>query len=318
MRNFILLIIATIGLVSCSADEVIDDINSTSLESLRPNTWQAQVEYGKRNNQITRSDTGKEMPCLVQERYLGQIKSQSEIDVLIEELLADDAVTVLYTIDYSDFDILQVKDVKEAAKELKISDPFQGLKSKLNTQITVGMELIKLEWLFKGKMYNTTAIASNDLGGIIYDAIGSAVIAKRESDIQSNKTMQQNSLPFLKTRSENNANMQVFHIFDTGYSMLGFTLWSYDINVRSLFNAAGVLSDRSVNGRGSSHDLLWSCKAEAKSISGVLNSDKYHEFAWGYVYGMGSISLTFGGSGFTVSGGSSNGVGTMVHRGGAN
>lgn len=301
-------------LVSCTDGVFTDNVDNTSLESLIPDTWQAQVEYGKNNNLNTRSDVDMELPRLVQETYLGKIKSQAEISQLIEELFADDAVTVLYTIDYSDFDILQVKDVKDAIKKLGAADYLEEIKTRLNTRVTVGMDLIKLEWSFRGKKYYTTAIASNNLGGIIYDAIGSAIIARRESDTQS-MLQQENVVPVLKTKSENNESIQRFYRGDTGYSLLGSKLWSYSIIVRSKFNGAGILCDKDLEAEGLSHDFLWSCKADAKTLSGELNRDTYHEFAWGCVYGMGSVSLSFGGSGFTVSGGSSNCVGTEIHHG---
>lgn len=318
MTRNLLLLLAMIGIVltSCSNDASTDNFVNTSFDDpLQLNTWQKQVEYGKNKSGITRSITDKEKPRLVQETYLGKISSQTDIDILMEELFADDAVTVLYTEDFSEFDILHVRDVRQAVKELGVSDHFEKIRSRLDARIAVGMELIKLEWIFKGKTYYTTAIASNDLGGIIYDAIGSAVIDVRAPEPQTKKMMSEEVIPVLRTKSEVDGDkIKRFFISDSGRSSLGFMLWSYSITVRSVFDSSNVLFDRNLNGVGNSHDILWSCKADVRTVSGELYRDKYHEFAWGYAYGFGSVSLSFGGNGFTASGGGGNSIGTEIHR----
>ena len=75
-----------------------------------------------------------------------------------------------------------------------------------------------------------------------------------------------------------------------------------------------ILIDRNLN---ATHSAAYgfTCTADVRTVSGTLNSSKYHEFAWGYSYGSGvSVSLGWNGSGFTISGGGQGATGIEIHR----
>lgn len=310
----LLLTITCIGLASCEYNEFTELENTTSKQAY-PRTWQEQIEYGKNKTAATRSINSSEMPILMQETYLGKIQSQADIDNVLKEIFADDAVTVLYNEDYSEFNLFSVGEIKQAIKELGVNDYFEEIRSRLIARIELGMELIKLEWLYKDEVYQTIAIASNDQGGIIFDAIGSAIVEITPNP--KTKQMMSNTIPVLRSEDESGStSSQNFRKSESGHSGIwGTLLWQFYINVTSEFNSSNKLHSKTMSAEGNSFDSLWSCKAEVSTITGNIDISTYHEFAWGYVCGKGSVSLTFNGAGgFSVSGGSSSGNGIETHR----
>lgn len=203
-------------------------------------------------------------------------------------------------------------------------DPFARIKSDLRKHIRVGMELVELEWKFKGEKIYLLGIVSNEHGGIIYDNIGHFV--KGEAPTSASRNLYVTS-PTLKTRAENGDKdkdgdgddsgsgsgsggtsetivKRFFGIADNDYNFYGVEIWAYSIECESVFTD-GILTDRQLFAY-SDGSLGWSCKAAIKTVSGELYESGYHEFS--YAVGIGylaSITIAFEGSGFTISGGSS-------------
>ena len=253
--------------------------------------------------------------------YKGTIESETERQKLLEELFADTTMVVWYK-DFWHFEILSLKEAKEKAK-VSGGEPYVLIEEQLRTGICIGMEMVDLKWLYKGKTYHSTAIVSNEHGGFVYEHIGYRVIDAEEGSFQEDDYSEMNSLR-TKTSSEGDGSdpnpgggsdiILRFTKMNSVKNAAGMVVATYNITVRSVFNSAGILIDRNLN---ATHSAAYgfTCTADVRTVSGTLNSSKYHEFAWGYSYGSGvSVSLGWNGSGFTISGGGQGATGIEIHR----
>ena len=57
------------------------------------------------------------------------------------------------------------------------------------------------------------------------------------------------------------------------------------------------------------------CKAAAETIGGEEDVSKYHKFAWAWSYGNDTtITISFAGNGFSMTGGDRGASGEEIHR----
>ena len=300
-------------LISCEREVLKGD---EKLDQVEPITWQEQIKYVQNKNRITTKAYDVNKPCLLNYTYKGTIDSEIGRQELLNRLFADTTMVVWYK-DFWHFEILPFKEAKEKAK-VKGCEPYALIEEQLRTGICIGMEMVDLKWLYKGKTYHSTAVVSNEHGGFVYEHIGFRVIDAEKGFFQEDDHLEMNSLR-TKTSSEGDySNSGGCELRSTKMNsienLLGMVVATYKIIVSSVFNSAGILIDRSLNATHSAA-LGFTCTADARTVSGTLNSSKYHEFAWGYSYGSGvSVSLGWNGSGFTISGGGQGATGTEIHR----
>lgn len=314
MKNFKLLICICailLNFTSCDSDVYSEYTSQESGISNQkddsPKTWQEQLEYAKNLNKKQTKSNGGEIQ-LIGYTHKGTIKSDKEVETVVTNLFSDESFIVQYT-DSVNFEIVSVKEAKDIF--LNNENSFKDISSLLMSNVKVGMELIELEWLYKGKTFYSMAIASNKLGGIIYDSIGTFIITSHE---KTTSNTQRNTISRKKTRSEvgNADSIQEFQISDKIKNGFGTVAAEYEIICISYFKNE-ILIDRDLNAYHTAI-LLWSCDADVRTLKGEIDESKYHEFAWGYVYGTGTCSLSFKGSGFTISGGGTGETGTEIHR----
>ena len=275
---FVLLCLAGF-LNSCEREVLKGDEKIVQVE---PATWQEQIKYAQNRNRIGTETYNSDRPCLLNYTYKGTIESETERQKLLEELFADTTMVVWYK-DFWHFEILSLKEAKEKAK-VSGGEPYVLIEEQLRTGICIGMEMVDLKWLYKGKMNSLRTKTSSEGDGSDPNPGGGSDIILR----------------FTKMNSVKNA--------------AGMVVATYNITVRSVFNSAGILIDRNLN---ATHSAAYgfTCTADVRTVSGTLYSSKYHEFAWGYSYGSGvSVSLGWNGSGFTISGGGQGATGTEIHR----
>lgn len=160
-------------------------------------TWQEQVEHAM-NNVSTRS-TQNDI-SLIDYTYKGKIDSQKQISDLLAQLFSDDTYVVTY-LDNINYDIVPLRTIKQQAQAKGINAPNEFLKNQLDSIIKIGMEIIDLEWSYKGKTIHSTAIASNEQGGILYDHIGNMITIPNTKSSNNDELMLHAKLT--KTRSEN-------------------------------------------------------------------------------------------------------------------
>lgn len=310
--NQLLLSIVVLFFVSCNADVFLDS-ESPRLDETVPfsTTWQDQLEYAKNNNNVTTRSSTNEI-YFVGHTYNGKINTKNQISELLEQLFADDADIAMY-LDSLNFEIVPLKIIRQKAQSMGVDDPSETLKHQLDSVIKVGMDIIKLEWRYKGKTFYSTAIASNDKGGIIYDHIGHMIIVPGSHQSQAREV--KSDVKAIKTRSEGGGVTERSFVLqnDGGYNVFGDLVWEYTISCSSFFSSDGILCNRSMVALSDS-SLGWSCDAKVQTINGDIGSSKYHEFAWGHAYrSLLSASVEWSGIGFTISSGSTGATGSLVH-----
>ena len=298
---FVLLCLAGF-LNSCEREVLKGDEKIVQVE---PATWQEQIKYAQNRNRIGTETYNSDRPCLLNYTYKGTIESETERYYVANTQ-----------------ENLTLKEAKEKAK-VSGGEPYVLIEEQLRTGICIGMEMVDLKWLYKGKTYHSTAIVSNEHGGFVYEHIGYRVIDAEEGSFQEDDYSEMNSLR-TKTSSEGDGSdpnpgggsdiILRFTKMNSVKNAAGMVVATYNITVRSVFNSAGILIDRNLN---ATHSAAYgfTCTADVRTVSGTLNSSKYHEFAWGYSYGSGvSVSLGWNGSGFTISGGGQGATGIEIHR----
>ena len=251
--------------MSCNTEILQDSeflhVDGNEIESFQ-HTWQEQVEYAKSKG-VTRLSSDDIV--LVKYIYKGKIENQKQISELLEQMLSDEAEVVTY-LDSVNYDIVPLKTLRENAKLRNIDDPSESLKMRLDSIIKFGMEVIDLEWSYKGRTVYSTAIASNKRGGILYDHIGYMIVMPSNQNIEI-----VSDVNLIKTRSESiEGDRTIFtDVSNYGANEYGKIFWQYRIYCSSTFDGNGILRNRNTN--ASSHaEKGWRCNAQIRTISGEI------------------------------------------------
>ena len=160
--------------------------------SSSPATWQEQIKYVQDRNRIGTETYNSDRPCLLDYTYKGTIDSETERQELLNGLFADTTMVIWYK-DFWHFEILPFKEAKEKAK-VEGYEPYVFIEEQLRTGICIGMEMVDLKWLYKGKTYHSTAIVSNEHGGFVYEHIGYRVIDAEKGFFQEDGYLEVDSL----------------------------------------------------------------------------------------------------------------------------
>ena len=177
MKKLYSLIISLIVFCSCNG-ELFSDLQSDSSEicPIAGKTWQEQLDESIK----TKTKSDKDI-YLNGYTYKGKINSRKEISKILSDMFSESSAIVHYT-DSSllNYEIVSIGSLMQSSSMIKNNDVYGNLKSKLQTIVKEGMELVELEWVYKGEIYYSTAIASNEYGGIIYDNIGTYIIKEKD------------------------------------------------------------------------------------------------------------------------------------------
>ena len=316
-KTFLFLLIHSMFFFSCNSDVNPNRDNDTSAQPTLT-TWQQQLEYAK-NKKRTTTRTGANELSLVEYTYRGTINSEAEIPELIKEFFSEESAFALNGIVPENLVILPIKTIMQDAELLfgytgdkqSLHDfLFANLIHQLEAMITVGMELIDLEWSYKGDTFYSTAVASNDLGGIVFESIGCLILESVE------KTRVEKTTPMVYTRAKSVGVNRFFEETGKARNNAGIAVAEWTITCTSTFNEYGILTYRQLFHYSKPLFLGWSCGANIATVSGTIDVSKFHEFAWAYAYGsFTSISLTFNGISFTLSGGGTLVGESDIHRG---
>lgn len=309
--SLFLLSIVVLFFVSCNAD-ILQDLESSYVEENRiaslQSTWQEQVEYAKSQNVATRSAFDE--VTLIKYTYKGKINTQKQISELLNCLFSDDADVVTY-LDSVNYDIVPLKTIREKAKQMNIDDPSESLRLQLDSVIELGMEVIDLEWSYKGRTVYSTAIASNERGGIIYDHIGHMIATPSNQYVEIEPNVE-----LMKTRSEGTDGDReiITDLSNYGTNKYNKVVWEYRVYCSSTFDGNGILQNRNLFATSDAKEG-WACNAQIRTVSGELGVSNYHEFAWAHAHGENiTISIGWNGTGFTISSGATGASYTLIHR----
>ena len=297
-------------LFSCSTDALQDgdtlEVQKKSVSVQQRSTWEEQVEYALKKSE-TRA--GSSDIRLVKYTYKGKVKNEAEALELLEQMF-DENVNVVRYLDSVNYEIIPLKEYRQ-----KVGDSKEWLKAQLDTVITEGIDVIDFEWNYKGRTITSTAIASNKLGGVLYDHIGCMIVDAREKP-QPKVTNISRSHMYMKTRSESGQMREMFfHLQGSSpEDRMGRPVWEYEILCTSYFDANGILRNRSTVATYYSA-YGWHCEAQARTVSGKIDVSKHHTFAWAHAYRHGgNVAIGWDGFSYSISYGSIGAVGSATHR----
>lgn len=173
MKKIYCVIVVCLSFAACQLEAQKTTLPE-SMQDRMPETWQEQVEYAKKTTAQLVAQ-GKGDLKFVDYNYLGKITSQEQLDDCWERLLGDDTQVVMFPNkdDYETFDIVPLKQERERIGNLEKRDYVKGFRELLDTVVTIGKEMMELEWEYKGKPVHSLAILSH--GKIVFDHIGTAV-----------------------------------------------------------------------------------------------------------------------------------------------
>lgn len=292
---------------------------SSIVSNVQESQWLREVNYSLSLTARVNSD---DQVVLKDYKYLGVIESQEAKEELIDDIFHKGALTVRCDSESKNVGFWTWDELNAYYKEE--NDEFID---KVCDLIKVGeTEVLEMSWLYQGVMYKSKAIVDKT-DGIIFDNIASYAIDysnKSPQKINHRKerlsTRALDSLGMrdsLDSMSADSSRIFTFELSDVSNEIelvSGKVAWWYNICVESVFDDNGILISRRCNASSNS-ELGWSCEAEAETISGELYSSPYHEFAWAWAYGNDNttITISFVGNGFSITGGMRKSKGTEIH-----
>lgn len=136
--------------------------------------WKEQVEFVKECAEKNMKDLK-----LVGYKELGEISSQPQLDEYLKRTFADDTKGVFYLNETGTrYEILPLKEGREKERSMRQKDTYDLIQKQLTKELKIGMELIELQWEYKGEAFNSVAVAHED-GKFVYDSIGSLVLLEK-------------------------------------------------------------------------------------------------------------------------------------------
>ena len=112
-------------------------------------------------------------------KELDEISSQQQLDEYLKRSFADDTKGVFYLNETGTrYEILPLKEGREKERSMRQKDTYDLIQQQLTKELKIGMELIELQWEYKGEAFNSVAVAHKD-GKFVYDSIGSLVLFEK-------------------------------------------------------------------------------------------------------------------------------------------
>ncbi len=321
MKKYLSLLMAIVmvsTVASCSRT-INEDLSVANPETrTEKSIWEHQLDYAMEHNTVV-----KDFPLkLLGYKQIGSITNESDIDSYIKSIYSDDAyIAVSAPLSEQKYEIFQYRDIINGERDFDVATIFEKQQTYLRSKISINTHIIELTWQYKDKKFTSLALAADGETGLFYDNIITYVPSPRPNDKPAwmKYTKEFNKSKGTKqTRVIENDSI-AYSIFEktdqsSGTGFTGDPLWYYKIECVSKFRKAdGVYVGIDVMRAEFDSSFPYDCKADIRDIEGEPYSSTSHRFAWGYVYGYGSVSISFGGSSFTVSGGEKGANGVEVH-----
>lgn len=301
--------VASLLLNSCSNDLFDFEMNDSStqtnyyvFDNLResdfPKTWEQQLEFSKQEHGINR---GENAILLNSYSILETINTEGKIRTTIDEMFSDSMGIAIQGFDGTK--IFMISDYCSYYKDLDY-DIFGEIKTCLDTLITVGMKIVKLNWKQKNSYYNTIAIVSDSLNRVVYDNIASNTRINEKKDLI--RSMMSGGLRGITpTKEDHNdgSRTQITTVSDKFIDANTNTGWEYNIVMSSTYNSEGKLISLPQPSATYRMYGTYGCKAECKITSGTVNESYGASFvyAWGYASGH-PVSISYNSGSYTING----------------
>lgn len=280
----------------------------------QPDIWQEQMEFAKKHcERISKSSVnGIEF---IGYTYKGKIETQEQKDDIFNKMFDGDTYVVKYPGE-TFFEIVTYRELRKEAKSKGQVEPGLLLRKQLESAVTVGMDIVEVEWKYKGKTIKSIAIASNNEGGILYEHIGNMITIPDTGNKYSSEDIRI-AIENPQTRTMSETTERSFEIEPHGdFCAYGKCTWECSIKcVSTFYTNDGILAGRSATAEYDS-SIGWYCSADVCIISGDIDNSKFSEFSWGYAYSnQEHVTINAGPLGVTIIPGYASGKSaTIVHR----
>ncbi len=195
-KHFVLLAIALLTSVLSMAESTFVDSGITykitsdsTVNRIKPketdNAWKKQLDNVLRKQ--TRNASQK--LSLIEYNYDKEILSLTDLDDGLDEIFADTTYIAYQNyVDY-DFEIYRIGDAKKSEYDsIRTRIDFDLFRDYMYTELRPAIEegiklhLIKLKWLYNGKVVYSIAIATDEKG-LLFDTIGHFIVVNRKTTI---------------------------------------------------------------------------------------------------------------------------------------
>lgn len=176
---FICMVLGTLS--SCNNESCLSDNEDNGTES---SLWQQQLELIKSSSQKTISKSlfiKDSKLSLVNYNVLSKISTESDLQQLKEEILADNSYFPFYNVANNKIEIKTLKEIASQEKVEGITYSPERLGTFLNETLSLGMTKVELEWMCDSQIYKTICVVS-DKNGIAYDNIISNTLCINEEE----------------------------------------------------------------------------------------------------------------------------------------
>jgi hypothetical protein len=314
---------------SCSNEMIDIELENQSLSTLKSNTKLLSPDEFEYFGEIIKCQNGelkwqKQLSLILKDndrlkgndivlkdfKYTGKIGSIEELEQIKTEIIGNAVLPVYHSPGV--FEVCKRNDV--SSKEFKsfldtlipTSKSYIVETEYLQNIFEEGdMGTVELEWAYKGNKLNTIALVS-DKNGIVYDNLLYFVhfieTKESKSEIGLNTTLR------LKSGTEDQSGPVSYNFKreDCAYNYYGIKIWSYSIVC--LISGMNNNGQKSIDGcfaeAFSTAAFGFSADARIQKKAIETGDDGFVDFAWAYAYGtMVSISISWNGTGFTISGG---------------
>jgi hypothetical protein len=284
--------------------------------------WEAQLNKIIENNYLLEPSELE----LAGYQHIRKIDNLDELKIIKAEIINNNSLYPIYNENSEKFTIVK-KDMPELKLflDMLIPDseyakslvPVESGKSLLSNAryffVKNDLGVVHVEWKHKGKIHYTTCLVS-EKKGIVYDSFLYFIhfrIGQGESIGTIPTTISR--LKSTNIEEEGEPIHYYFTKWDAGHNLYGQILWKYDINCMvtgTLVGSQKSITDKSMDAY---HDAMWPfwyCDAKVNSKSFVTGVNGHLDFAWGWTYKYAtSVSLTWNGIGFTMTGGGTGSTG---------
>ncbi len=211
-------------------------------------------------------------------QHLGAVDGEKEKLAVLDEIFADDAVTVVNSSDV--FSIVEWGDSRAFTSE----DREKFKKRVYNAIAREPIEVVELSWAYRDRDYKSKALVGHD--GIVYDNIASFAIdysANAENKETSAKITRPIPDEFFGVIPPNIANDKrgatfVMNEYVDGKLLLtGKYAWRYKYQFISAFDSNGILCNMSSKS-GCKSQIGWQCSLGSEFIAGEINKSAYNEY----------------------------------------
>lgn len=219
-------------------------------------------------------------------QHLGAVDGEKEKLAVLDEIFADDAVTVIN----SQETFTPVKWGDNHAYLAEMRDKFRN---RVYDVIKYRkFEIVELSWFYRKHNYKSKALVSDE--GIVYDNIASFAIdysvpvEKKDTTMTLKRPAAEDTInAILPKNIANNPQGAIFVVSDYADGrmlVIGKYAWYYKLRFISVFGQDGILCNRSLESNSESR-IGWLLESNPEFTSGEIYKSKHQEYQWTLEYG---------------------------------